>query len=200
MADQSDDNQGANNNEDGDFAAVTSILEILKKLSESSRVRVMSTVGTFLKIPYSNTGSAGLRPNSNNDSSTNHFSADRSLTPKQFMVTKLPKTDVERVACLAFYLTHYKDSPHFKTLEISKLNTEAAQPKFANAAKAVDNATTMGYLVQAPKGGYKQISAGGEIFVQALPDREAAKASMKNLKPRKANRSKVKSEKKADEA
>lgn len=56
------------------------------------------------------------------------------MVPKEFMVQKRPRTDIERVACLGFYLTHYRDTPHFKTLDISKLNTEAAQPKFTNAA------------------------------------------------------------------
>jgi len=42
---------------------------------------------------------------------------------------------------------------------------------------AVDNATKTGYLVPSIKGS-KQISAYGERFVEALPDREAAKQIM----------------------
>ena len=60
------------------------------------------------------------------------------MSPKEFLLEKQPRTDVERIACLAFYLTHYRDTPHFKTLELSKLNTEAAQQKFANAANATE--------------------------------------------------------------
>jgi len=60
---------------------------------------------------------------------------------------KQPRTDVERVACLAYYLTHYRNTPYFKTLDLGKLNTEAAQPKFSNAAYASNNALKMGYLV-----------------------------------------------------
>jgi hypothetical protein len=100
---------------------------------------------------------------------------------------KQPSTDVERVACLAYYLTHYRDTPHFKTLDISSLNTEAAQPKFANATVSLDNATKMGYLVPAIKG-TKQLSAAGEVFVQKLPDREAAKTAMAGVRPRRKNR------------
>ena len=100
---------------------------------------------------------------------------------------KQPLTDVERVASLAYYLTHYRDTPHFKTLDISTLNTEAAQPKFSNAAVAMDNATKMGYLVPATKGS-KQLGAAGELFVQKLPDRDAAKAAMANLRPRRKAR------------
>ena len=84
------------------------------------------------------------------------------------MFEKQPNTDIERVACLAYFLTHYRDTPHFKTLDISKINTEAAQIKFSNAAQAVENATKAGLIVQSLKG-QKQLSAIGEQYVQALP-------------------------------
>ena len=103
------------------------------------------------------------------------FSDRPDISPKEFILDKEPRTNVERVACLAYYLTHYLNMPHFKTLDISKLNTDAAQPKFSNAAVAVDNAAKMGFLVPAVKG-MKQLGAFGEQFVRALPDREAAKA------------------------
>ena len=74
------------------------------------------------------------------------------LSPKEFLLQKQPSTDVERVACLAYYLTTYRSMPHFRTVDISKLNTEAAQIKFANAAYTVTNATNAGFLVPAGKG------------------------------------------------
>lgn len=112
------------------------------------------------------------------------------MSPKDFIMEKQPRTDVERVASLAYYLTHYKNTPHFRTLDISKMNTEAAQPKFSNAAMAVDNATKTGYLVPATKGN-KQLSARGEQFVQALPDRDAAKEVMSNTRQRRRTRKQV---------
>ncbi len=103
------------------------------------------------------------------------------------MAEKQPKTDVERVACLAYYLAHFRRTPYFKTLDISKLNTEAAQIKFSNPTVAVDNATKLGYLVPASKGN-KQVSHIGEQFVQALPDRDKAKATMVQSRPRRRKR------------
>lgn len=94
---------------------------------------------------------------------------------------KSPKTDVERVACLAYYLTHYRSTPHFKTLDISTLNTEAAQPKFSNTAVSTNNAVKLGYIVPSTKG-HRQLSALGERFVQALPDRNAAKEVLLSLR------------------
>jgi len=115
------------------------------------------------------------------------FSDEKIVSPKEFLFQKRPQSDVERVATLAYYLTHYKDTPHFKTLDISKLNTEAAQAKFSNAAYAVDNATKQGYLVPAIRGN-KQLSAAGELFVAALPDREAAKEAMLTARPKRKSK------------
>jgi hypothetical protein len=101
------------------------------------------------------------------------FSEDNAPTPKEFLHQKQPKTDVERIACLAYYLTHFRNTPHFKTLDLGKLNTEAAQIKFSNTHYATDNATKAGYLAAAARGS-KQITSWGEQFVAALPDRDAA--------------------------
>ncbi|MBN1343599.1 MAG: hypothetical protein JXQ73_13005 [Phycisphaerae bacterium] len=114
--------------------------------------------------------------------------ADRAtLSPKEFLHEKQPQTDIERVACLAYYLSHYHNAPYFKTLDISKLNTEAAQLKFSNPAYAVVNATNAGLLASAGKG-RKQISAIGERFVDALPDRDAAKSLLRHSRPRRTRK------------
>ncbi len=113
--------------------------------------------------------------------------AQEEKDPKAFLKDKGPNTDVERVACLAFYLTHFRDTPHFKTQDLSKLNTEAAQPKFSNASTTAANAMKTGYLAQAPQG-HRQISAFGEEFVSALPDRDAAKKVIRSLRPKRKAR------------
>lgn len=112
-----------------------------------------------------------------------HFSEDRSMTPKQFMIAKMPQSDVERVTCLAHYLTHYRGMSEFQTIDVSKLNTEAAQPKLSNPTMAISNAIQRGYILQRARGS-RQLSAAGERFVNALPDRAAAKAAVDGLLPR----------------
>lgn len=172
------------------IAALTTIINALKELDQESQKRILQSVCTFLGI---STFSSELQPqpvysatlsDKSSQLSEVSFSTDRNASPKAFLRDKMPTTDVERVACLAYYLTHYRDTPHFKTLELSTLNTEAAQPKFSNATYAVDNATKAGLLVPAVKG-TKQLSAAGELFVQALPDREAARTALKNFSNKK---------------
>jgi len=163
-----------------DLEALQAVISALQTCSPATRVRILESVATFFGIgspapraPHRDEGNGAVSPGRQRPL----FSEDTSMSPKEFMLEKNPRTDVERIACLAYYLTHYRDQPHFKTLDLSKLNTDAAQPKFSNAAQAANNAVKTGYLVPSTKGN-RQLSASGEQFVLALPDRVAAKAAM----------------------
>lgn len=167
-----------------DFEALSTIVGVLRELDSDAQKRVLESVQTFLGVvPERGQQSPnGTLPFSEAPYDQS-FSRDRTLSPKEFLRDKNPLSDVERVTCLAYYLTHYRDTPHFKTIDISTLNTEAAQPKFSNTASAVDNARKLGYLVPATKGN-KQITALGEKFIELLPDREAAREAVRNYRPR----------------
>jgi hypothetical protein len=173
-----------------DLEVFSTIANALEGLDPEDQCRTLEAIITLLKIPFPSTKIQSNKTVDNSQKSEllGHFSENRSMSPKEFVREKSPQKDTDRIACLAYYLTHYKDTPHFKTLDLSTLNTEAAQPKFSNAAVAVDNATKAGLLVPAVKG-KKQLSAAGELFVQALPDRDQAKkvlqANKSKRKPRK---------------
>lgn len=177
-----------------DLDALTTIIGALKKMPREEQARTMQAVSVFLGLnsePSRAQPSAGLTTHAPTSAQSNEptskFSDDRGASPKEFLRDKKPVSDVERVACLAYYLTHHRDIPHFKTVDISALNTEAAQPKFSNASMAVDNASKAGLLVQALKGA-KQLSASGEHYVQLLPDRDAARDMIKSSNVRRKAR------------
>ncbi|WP_316762353.1 hypothetical protein [Pedobacter aquatilis] len=170
--------------------ALTTIISLLKDMEVEAQKRTLQAVATFLDIPLKMSDhvvSSNVYETTNSPTKEISFSENRSISPKEFVRDKSPKTDIERIVCLAYYLTHYRDVAHFKTVDLSTLNTEAAQPKLSNPTVAVDNATKSGMLVQAVRGS-KQISAMGETFVRALPDREAAKASIAGMKTRRKTR------------
>jgi hypothetical protein len=175
----------ANSNDfEAEASALARVLSALQSLSDASRQRVLRSATAFFDVRGGSGGgssSAGVAEQVS--VSLGGFSEDRTLTPKEFLLQKRPTRDIDRIACLAYYLTHFRDMPKFKTLDLSKLNTEAAQIKFSNAAKAVDNSAAAGLLVAAG-GGLKQLSAVGELYVQALPDRDAAKAAIEQVRPR----------------
>ncbi len=193
-----------------EFEALQAIIGVLRPLDLEARNRILESVATFLGVAPLATRPketfrtppvtvAGFPSASTNTSAP--FSENTNISPKDFLNEKIPKTDVERIACLAYYLTHYRDTPHFKTLDISTLNTEAAQPKFSNTANSTMNAVKMGYIVPSMKG-HRQLSALGERFVLALPDRDAAKEVLVSLRRKlrsKRRRSPVATEPSEDE-
>ena len=176
------------------------IIAELTPLSAESRRRMIDTVSTFFGIAHPRidsdwamTDSGGSGGGSGGGSASSsaaapfRFSESEAPSPKDFIREKSPKTDVERVACLAYYLARYRSTPHFKTNDITALSIEAAHRRFSNPTDAVNNAAKMGYLVPSVKG-CKQLSAAGEQFIQALPDREAAQEVQDRLKPRKGRK------------
>jgi len=183
-----------------DLEALSAIIGVLKQLEPDVQRRVLQSVQTFFELPPKHQVEPHPReslPTSGTDN-LREFSVDRSLSPKEFLRDKNPLTDIERVACLAYYLAYYRDMPHFKTVDISALNTEAALPKFSNASVAVDNARSQGYLVSATKGN-KQLSAVGEKYVELLPDRNAAREAIRTFRPRRSSKKQkvVRNEKKS---
>ena len=177
---------------DNNLEALTTIVNVLKGLDKEIQSRTLQAVITYLDISmpslnlFSFPGPSKDKPNETKLSpqKDDFFTENRSMSAKEFLRDKSPKTDIERIVCLAYYLTHYREMPHFKTIDLSTLNTEAAQPKLSNPTVAMNNASLSGLLVQAGKG-FKQISAVGELFVQALPDRNAAKEALSSVKTKK---------------
>ncbi len=110
---------------------------------------------------------------------------------KAFMAQKKPQTEIERMTCLAYYLSHYGNMPKFKTRDLTNLaKGDAAQPRFTNAAQSVKDAAKAKYF--APAGsGQKQMTTRGDALVEALPDRERVKKALEEHvigRPRKTRR------------
>lgn len=182
-------------------AAVNEMTGVMRKLSPEERSRAIEMV----YIAHRN--DVGARVEDIAAPQLRSFSEDRMLapsapipyssleeppSPKEFLLDKNPQTDVERIACLAYYLQHYRDVQQFKTADLNKLNTEAAQPKFTNASFAAKNAVDGHYLAAASKANHRQLTGMGERFVEALPDHDAAVAVKKKSKhPRRRKQSKV---------
>lgn len=161
------------------------VIALLNPLDVEDRERVLRAVSSFFDLSISKPSS--ISGDRSVGTPQTKFAESLDPSPKEFMLQRQPRTDVERIACLAYFLTNYRSMPYFKTLDLSKLNTEAAQPKFANATWASNNALKRGYLVNASKG-QRQLSAGGEQFVNALPDRDAARIAMERVRPRRSPR------------
>jgi hypothetical protein len=175
-------------------AAVQDVINRVLDFDLATRRRIFRAAQAFLFPEEVGSGSDVMpslssRGLSSPVSRPTSFEHREEVSPKDFMSQKSPQTDVDRVACLAYFLTHYRDTRHFKTIDISLLNTEAAQMKLSNTAYAVSHATNAGLLVPATKGA-KQLSAVGEKYVELLPDRSAARESLAAYRSRRRRKAK----------
>ena len=162
------------------YQAFQQVADVLLPLKNDLRQRVHATVGTFFGFDGSPAGSVAPstpRPAGRPAPSPIKKAPREAPAPKDFLAQKQPNTDVERVACLAYYLTRHRGTKQFKAADLNKLNTEAGQRKFANATTSVNNATRARHLVAVSRG-LKRLSPAGERYVDALPDRVAAKAAL----------------------
>jgi hypothetical protein len=138
-----------------DSATVAKIVRLLTPLSSNPLPEINGEENSYLPAANSATGASA----------------------KEFIVQKQPKNDIERVVCLAYYLTHNENVQQFKTVDLTHLNVKAAQPKLSNPSATARNAATQNFLAPAG-GGKKQITPKGEALVGALPDRGAVKRAL----------------------
>src|SRR5437773_8562704 len=98
--------------------ALQIILDALQQLEDESRRRILKTVHTFLALDSTSdrmeVPAEPQRPITNGRSDRDLKFADRtSLSAKEFLANKQPRTDVERVTCLAYYFAHFRDMTSF---------------------------------------------------------------------------------------
>ena len=164
----------------------------LSAFDKDTQTRILQSVVTFLEIGDVKASRSSVPIQGLGDvrvvQEGVEFSQRKQMNPKEFLLEKVTRSLITGVARLAFYLTYYRDTPHFKTLDLSTLNTEAAQQKFSNPTQTVNDSTKVGLLVPASRG-QKQLSAMGEQYVKALPDKEAAKKVLKRMKWGRARKS-----------
>jgi hypothetical protein len=177
-----------------DVDALASVLAAVDGLEPGQQAWVFAAAMSRLGLP---TAAAILRPNLGVAAPQNLAGTSGTTpTPKEFMRQRNPQSDVQRVACLSYYLTQYRDQRHFKTKDLSKLNVEAAGGTIGNLSQAVNNATKQSHYLAPAGAGNKQITAHGEEVVGALPDQAAVKA-LDTKRPRKRKASKRKAKPKA---
>ena len=181
--------------EDKELKAMESVLSALKDLEDAEKKRVLTWVSEKLKIQ---TAPIAQSPATGNGAGTASAIAGVSqpasvgsthLTPSQFMESKQPSNDIERVTCLGFYLTHHRTTDRFKAKQIEDLNTEARQPRMSNVPRAIANATNLYKYFSSVGQGDKQLTSKGDTLVDALPNRELVKALPKLSSKSKRGRS-----------
>lgn len=164
-----------------ELKALGAILDALQPLPAEQREFVLTTA--IARLGVGNIRTKNIEQGQLGSANLRKAALDGEMTPKEFVKTKKPTSETQRMACLAFYLTHFRRQPHFKTRDVTNLNTDAACPKLSNPARTADNATKQnGFFAPAGKGN-KQITPYGEDVVNALPDQDAVKALRQESAP-----------------
>jgi hypothetical protein len=175
---------------DSSTDALVTVVKALEHLDDTDRRWVLQSAATKFSIPAPDAaagsggaGAGGAQLGAGNNASGGVQTDIKQLDAKTFMKNKNPRSETQRVACLAYYLNHARDVEAFKTAEITKLNKEARGPDF-NVTRAIDNASraTRGFLSAIGKG-QKQLTAFGEEIVEALPSQEAVRQLEATKKP-----------------
>src|SRR5436305_6816499 len=112
--------------EHNELEALQTIISSLSPFKRDAQLRLLAAVTTFLNLRGVTFPSAVESRNvwedffpsptnpmppqpSLSDANRPKFSNRPDLSPKQFVMEKEPRTDLERAATLAFYLTHYRN-------------------------------------------------------------------------------------------
>ncbi|MDE2229765.1 MAG: hypothetical protein KGL11_12095 [Alphaproteobacteria bacterium] len=115
---------------------------------------------------------------------------------RAFIRIKRPITDVQRVACLGYFLVQTTGQHGFSSKDIGKAHTESGGPNI-NMTRALDNATRQSKYLSRRSAKEKQLTTLGEDVVLALPDQQAVKEAEAAEKSRRRGRTKRKSGKTA---
>ncbi len=110
-----------------------------------------------------------------------------------FVKSKKPANEYQRVAVIAYYREHNQNQKEFKNIEMSQANTtEARQPKISNITDVVTKARDRyKFLTKGTGKATHQLSTHGEDVVNALPDQGAVKQLIADSKSRKPRKKKV---------
>jgi hypothetical protein len=183
-----------------EFQAIQAALEALEPLDPTQRQFAVSMILSRLGM----VGTPGVAPGAGAAPPVAAGAANARVTDldrigvKEFLKQKAPTTDLERLVCLAYHLTHSLDTPSFTTREITKLNAEAHGMDFSNAAATAMNAVKQSKYLSSASGGKKRITTRGEALVEAMPDRAKVKEVLaagqrsvkKRRRPKKGNAAK----------
>lgn len=169
--------------------AVTAALEVLEPLDDEGRERALRWLGESLGVqPAPNAArqaQIASTPTPKPETSSPPASA------KAFLLQKDPADKGQQLAVLAYFKTHFESIDTFTTQELVDLNVTAGGPRIANPTRDMDNATRKAGLFTTVSGRSKKLSALGELVVDALPDRMAARETLKQRRPKKRPAKKV---------
>jgi uncharacterized protein (DUF934 family) len=144
--------------------AFVKLTTVLDGLPPNQRTRLLRAVVAYYEEAPEKAARSGEHP-----AGPVLFSEDRTMPIHEFVDEKKPKTDATRIACLAYYLSHYRDQKTFGADELFRLNKVSKRWAVANPRLALQAAVRSGLIERAGVDRYA-ITPAGTLKVSALPD------------------------------
>ena len=165
--------------------AIETIVKELQKLEEGDRSDVIS-------FALKQVGLAPHTPSPEGGATGEDTTSGLNLSMADFVKSKRPQNEYQRVAVIAYYREHKQDKNEFKNAEMSQANTtEARQPKISNITDVVTKARDRyKFLTKGTGKATHQLSTHGSDVVDALPNHEKVKELLTNTKSRKPRKKK----------
>lgn len=180
-----------------ELEAMKTALAALEDLDPEGRARALNWLASALNVNLKTTKTGTAEEEDPGNGGGGHAGVDPTVDdPKAFLANKNPETDIERIACLAYYLSKHNDQRTFSTKDLTELNLSAAGRQIGNPSQAAADAVRKRGFLAAAGGGRRQITRVGEEVVEALPDREKVKAVTDKIPRKKRRKAKAKKAKK----
>ena len=182
-------------------AALVVVVKALEPLADADRQWVLQSAASrwsvIIQGPAASSG--GLSSNAiggssqvlGGASSADVESAIAKRDVRAFVRLKRPNTDVQRVACLGYFLVRTTGNHGFSSKDVSKAHTDSGGSKI-NLPRALDNATRQKKYLSNRGPREKQLTTLGEDIVVALPEQQAVKETKFAAKGRGKKQSKTK--------
>lgn len=170
-----------------DLEALGIICEALERVEEPKRLWVLQTAVSRMGAGVQDVAGGPSSPPGSVPTPLAGLPSGATTSVRNFIRVKRPASDVQHVACLAYFLTHQRQQPEFKKKDIEAVHRESGGPSM-DLHRALDNATRFNGYLSPVGGGKKQISTKGEDVVAALPDQEAVK-QLENDQPARKRKS-----------
>ena len=160
--------------------ALVAVVKALEDFSDPERLWVLQSAANrwSLAPPVSSPSFGGAVPSGNVTGSVlsnKNGDAQQAIARKDarsFIRIKRPATDVQRVACLGYFVLQTTGQQGFSSKEVAQANVNSGSSKI-NLTRALDNATRQSKYLSSRGGNSKQLTTLGEDVVDALPDQQA---------------------------
>jgi hypothetical protein len=160
--------------------ALVAVIKALESLKESDRQWVLQSAASKFNATIQQHAGAGNSGGTTTPAGGGSAPADvqSAITKKDaraFIRIKKPSTDVQRVACLGYYLSQTTGQHGFSSKDVAKAHTDSGGSAI-NMTRALDNATRASKYLSNRGKREKQLTTLGEDVVNALPDQAAVNA------------------------